>query len=192
MMFRRLVKKITLMLSGVAAIMTLHHTPVHASTFDNQRYQHIIQNRECTYDWYQEFVSMESQLPETNRPDPITKYFSDSELDLFYRVVMAEIGGEQYSFAQRVNVVTVIINRWVASDCPKLDQILTASQFSTVRSGKINSVNVTDEVIAACQYALWFGGEIQGAYFFNNSRSWDNCYKYLGYDGAHYFYARND
>lgn len=148
----------------------------------------ILDNRETTYDWYLEFQEAISLLPEEYRPCPITNYFTDNDLTLFYRVVTAEIGSNQYTFAQKVNVASVIIHRWINDGSRGLGTVLTPSQFSTVKSGRIYKVSVTNEIKAACQYAMWFDGDYSGAIFFNNARTWDGIYKYLGYDGAHYYY----
>ena len=164
--------------------------PVRAEDNIAVQYQNLLDNRETTYEWYQKFVDIINQLPEEHQPETIDAFFDEDELQLFYRVVAAEIGGKQYSFAQRVNVASVIINRWIVSGYPSAEKILTKDQFSTIANGQIYKVTVTDEVKAACQYALWFGGDYDGAIFFNNSKCWHGIYEYIGCDGAHHFYRR--
>ena len=43
-------------------------------------------------------------------PETIYDYYTDEELDMFFRVVQAEIGDE-YTFEQKCNVASVILNR---------------------------------------------------------------------------------
>lgn len=155
---------------------------------DAQNVDAVLESREPTYDWYIEFTEAMSVLPEEYKPCTLSSYFSDDDIDLFYRVVAAEIGSDYYTFEQRVNVASVILHRWIKSGASGLGKVLVASQFSTISNGRIYKVDVTDEIRAACQYAMWFDGDYDGAMFFNNSRTWDGVYKYLGYDGAHYFY----
>lgn len=145
----------------------------------------VLEDREPTYEWYQEFEEVIDLLPEEYSPDGIEDHFSDEDLELFYRVVSAEIGSDCHTFDQRVNVASVILHRWINDGQDGLDTVLIPSQFASVN--KIG-VEVTDEVKAACEYALWFDGDFAGAIFFNNARTWDGIYEYLGYDGAHYFY----
>lgn len=157
---------------------------------DCKTYHELLETKEMTGQWYDEFIYMCSTLPVECRPKMMCNYFNEQELDLIYRVVMAEIGSDYYSFEQKANVADVIFYRWRYANCPDISTILTASQFSTVASGKIWKVTPTEEVKNACQYAFWFGGRFSGAYFFNNVKTWDGYYPYLGTDGAHYFYGR--
>lgn len=151
-------------------------------------YSDVLNSREPTYDWYMEFTDYVSKLPDDCKPCTLDKYFTKDEVKLFYGVVAAEIGSDYYSFDQKVNVASVIIHRWINDGSRSLMNVLTPSQFSTLKNGRAYTVKVSAEVRAACQYAMWFDGDYDGALYFNNARSWDGIYKYLGYDGAHYYY----
>lgn len=181
-------KVLTLFIAIVLAVSV--RMPVTAEETASTQYQTLFNNRETTYEWYREFRSVVDQLPEEHQPETIEAFFDEDELQLFYRVVAAEIGSAQYSFAQRVNVASVIINRWIDYGYPSVEKVLTKDQFSTIANGQIYKVQISDEVKAACQYAFWFGGDYDGVYFFNGSKCWHGIYEYAGYDGAHHFYRR--
>ena len=117
-------KKILTLFTAIVVAVSIR-MPVTAEETASTQYQTLLDNRQTTYEWYQEFRSVVDQLPEEHRPETLDAYFDSDELQLFYRVVAAEIGSEQYSFAQRVNVASVIINRWIDYGYPSVEKVLT-------------------------------------------------------------------
>lgn len=92
-------------------------------------------------------------------PETIYDCFTEEELDLLFHVVQAEIGDEYYSFEQKVNVVSVIFNRLKHEQFPNtLSEILIASQFQPISNGKYREVEVSEDMVLACEYAFIMGG----------------------------------
>lgn len=117
--------------------------------------------------------------------------FGEDELELFFRIVQAEIGDE-HTFDQKVNVATVILNRVNSEHFPNtLYDVLTAKrQFSTYSSGRYKKVTVSDITILACEYAYEIGGsEVGNALFFDSNGVLK--YKKVCNDGAHNFYIKS-
>lgn len=117
--------------------------------------------------------------------------FGQDELELFFRIVQAEIGDE-HTFDQKVNVATVILNRVNSEHFPNtLYDVLTAKrQFSTYSSGRYKKVTVSDITILACEYAYEIGGsEVGNALFFDSNGVLK--YKKICNDGAHNFYIKS-
>lgn len=116
--------------------------------------------------------------------------FSSDDLDLFFRIVQAEIGDE-HTFEQKVNVATVILNRVKSEHFPNnLGDVLRAKrQFSTYSSGRYKRVTVSDLTVLACEYAYEIGGsEVGNALFFdsNGVLKYTKVYN----DNAHNFYIK--
>lgn len=153
-------------------------------------YQSLLEAREPTLDWCSHFLSAYNQLPHNVSPKSVTDVMSADDFNLFTRVVSAEIGGNKYTFQQKINVASVILYRWQDEGYPSMRKICTASQFGCVASGAVKKQVVSDEIKFACYYAYWFGGEFDDAYFFNSVQTWDGIKEYLGYDGAHYYYKK--
>ena len=121
----------------------------------------------------------------------IYETFGQDELELFFRIVQAEIGDE-HTFDQKVNVATVILNRVNSEHFPNtLYDVLTAKrQFSTYSSGRYKKVTVSDITILACEYAYEIGGsEVGNALFFDSNGVLK--YKKICNDGAHNFYIKS-
>lgn len=121
----------------------------------------------------------------------IYEAFGQDELELFFRIVQAEIGDE-HTFEQKVNVATVILNRVNSQYFPNsLYDVLTARrQFSTYSSGRYKRVTVSDITILACEYAYEIGGsEVGNALFFDSNGVLK--YKKICNDGAHNFYIKS-
>ena len=116
--------------------------------------------------------------------------FSSDDLDLFFRIVQAEIGDE-HTFEQKVNVATVILNRVKSEHFPNnLGDVLRAKrQFSTYSSGRYKRVTVSDLTVLACEYAYEIvGSEVGNALFFdsNGVLKYTKVYN----DNAHNFYIK--
>ena len=103
-------------------------------------------------------------------PETIYDVFTDDEIRRVAEVVEAETCGAP--FGAKVNVASVIFNRYQDSTCDfpdELDDIVNqAGQFASGKS------NVTDETIHAIEYAYTIGDSTGGALWFNKSgiNSW--------------------
>ncbi len=134
---------------------------------------------------YKEIVDKYSYI--LDPPETIYDYFTEDELDMFFHVVQAEIGDE-YSFEQKCNVASVILNRidhYKFSN--EMFEILTPDQFETIRNGSYRNVEVSEDTILACEYVFMFGDTTNGALFFDSNNTLN--YKFLASDGAHNFYT---
>ena len=123
-------------------------------------------------------------------PESIYDCFTEEELDLLFHVVQAEIGDE-YSFEQKVNVASVIFNRLEHDRFPDtLEEILVASQFSTISNGRYQKVEVSDATILACEYAFSIQDTTDGCLFFDSNNTLK--YQFVFNDAAHNFYKLHD
>ena len=84
---------------------------------------------------------------------------TDSEFKFICQIVQAEIGGG--TFEQKVNVATVIINRYKSNLFPSTwnDILKQEGQFSSYWDGRYKTVKVTDDTIQAIEYAYYFGSD---------------------------------
>ena len=101
--------------------------------------------------------------------------------------MQAEIGDE-YSFEQKCNVASVVLNRinhYKFSD--KMFEILTPDQFETIKNERYKNVIVSEDTVLACEYVFMFGDTTDGALFFDSNNTLK--YKFLFNDGAHNFYG---
>ena len=133
---------------------------------------------------YKEIVDKYSYI--LDPPERIYDYYTDEELDMFFRVVQAEIGDE-YTFEQKCNVASVILNRiehYKFSD--EMLEILTPCQFETVNNGKYKNVEVSEDTILACEYAFEVEDTTDGCLFFDSNNTLN--YEFVFNDGAHNFY----
>jgi hypothetical protein len=154
-------------------------------------YQSLLEARETSLDWCSHFLSAYKELSSKIRPESVVDVLSKKDFKLLTQVVSAEIGGDKYTFQQKVNVASVIIYRWRDAGCPSMSKICTEDQFGSVATGAAWKESVTEDIVLACYYAYWFGGEFGDAYFFNSYRTWDGVKEYLGCDGAHYYYKKD-
>ena len=130
-------------------------------------------------------------------PESIYDCFSEDELDMFFRVVQAEVGDE-YEFEHKCNVASVILNRLESDEFPNdMFCILSRKQFQTVSSGIYKRVDVSKNTILACEYAFLVEDTTDGALYYLNKRwstkkniKWfENNLTYLFTDGSgHSFY----
>ena len=119
---------------------------------------------------------------------------TDSEFNFICQIVQAEIGDG--SFDQKVNVASVIINRYKSESFPSTwNEILTQSgQFSSYWDGRYKDIEVSDETIQAIEYAWYFGSEVEDATYFcadTEMSSWhvNNLIKIYD-DGKHTFFKK--
>lgn len=119
-------------------------------------------------------------------PETIYDCFTEEELDLLFHVVQAEIGDE-YSFAQKVNVSSVIFNRLEHERFPNtLSEILVYDQFSPISDGRYKEVEVSEDTILACEYAFQIEDTTGGCLFFDSNNTLN--YQFVFNDSAHNFY----
>lgn len=149
-----------------------------------------IEDKQEWFITYKDIVEKYSDV--LDPPESIYDYYSNEELEMFFRVVQAEIGDE-YSFEQKCNVASVILNR---VDCNEgsfatqntLTNVLTSDQFATISNGRYKKVEVSETTILACEYVFMFGSTTD-ALFFDSDGSLS--YKLISNDGAHNFYGIN-
>lgn len=104
----------------------------------------------------------------------IYEAFSQSELELLFRIVETEVRGDTH-FNAKVNVCSVIFNRLNGGKYGSLTNVLTAkSQFSSYSSGAYKKVTVTETTKRACEYAYLNGDSTGGALYFDSTsgNSW--------------------
>ena len=143
-----------------------------------------IENKKEWFIAYKEIVDRYSYILEP--PEGIYDYYTDEELDMFFRVVQAEIGDE-YTFEQKCNVASVILNRiehYKFSD--EMLEILTPQQFETVKNGSYKNVKVSEDTILACEYVFMIEDTTDGCLFFDSNKALN--YEFVFNDGTHNFY----
>ena len=101
----------------------------------------------------------------------ITKYkLSQSEMDIFYRVVQAE-SGNQDLYTQKC-VASVVLNRYTSELFPNTihDVVYASGQFEVVDNGTINNIP-TQQTKDAVDYVCKYGSVISDdVVFFRNSK----------------------
>ena len=143
-----------------------------------------IENKKEWFIAYKEIVDRYSYI--LDPPEGIYDYYTDEELDMFFRVVQAEIGDE-YTFEQKCNVASVILNRikhYKFSD--EILEILTPQQFETVKNGSYKNVKVSEDTILACEYVFMIEDTTDGCLFFDSNKALN--YEFVFNDGTHNFY----
>ena len=143
-----------------------------------------IENKKEWFIAYKEIVDRYSYI--LDPPEGIYDYYTDEELDMFFRVVQAEIGDE-YTFEQKCNVASVILNRiehYKFSD--EMLEILTPQQFETVKNGSYKKSKVSEDTILACEYAFEIEDTTGGCLFFDSNNTLN--YEFVFNDGVHNYY----
>lgn len=119
-------------------------------------------------------------------PESIYDVFTDTELDILFRVVEAEIG-EGHTFEQKCNVASVIFNRIKHERFPNtIGEILIESQFATIANRRYENITVSEDTILACEYAYQIGDTTNGCLFFDSNGFLK--YEFVFNDEAHNFY----
>lgn len=134
---------------------------------------------------YKEIVSDYDTI--LNLPDTIYDVFTEEELDFLFRVVQAEVGDEESTFEQKVNVARVIFNRLEHENFPDtLNEILTQeNQFTVVTNKKYKQIEISGEIILACEYAYQIESRSELLFFDCNDTL---KYEKVKNDGIHNFY----
>lgn len=149
-------------------------------------------------EWFIEYKKIINKYKDViDVPESIYDCFSDDELDMFFRVVQSEIGDE-YTFEQKCNVASVILNRIENDDFPNgMFDVLSRNQFQSVANGTYKKVQVSDDTILACEYSYMIEDTTNGALYYMNKkwstkkniRWFENNLTYLFTDGSnHSFY----
>lgn len=137
-------------------------------------------------DWFLVYKEVIAKYPKELHKPTIYEMFSEEELSLLFGVVQAETG-EEYSFVEKINVVSVIFNRLNSGKYSSLREVLTAPyQFADVVSGK----EIDEKTILACEYVFLFGDTTNGCIAFRSDIKPTKWYgrTYQFSDEAHNFY----
>lgn len=105
-----------------------------------------------------------------------------SEQELLARVVEAE-AGNQGLYGKRL-VVAVIYNRVESDKFPNtIYEVLTSPhQFSTVRNGQVEKMEITDETLFAIEFERTHRADNEILYFNNGECSGKFAYRYKGHN----------
>lgn len=138
-------------------------------------------------DWYMNYRKVINEYAAyLNPPETLYDYYNDAETVMLFKVVQAEIGDE-YTFEQKCNVASVILNRLESDEFEdEMFKVLTSDQFATISNGRYKNVKVSDDTMLACEYVFLFGDTTNGCLFFDSNGSLN--YEYEMNDGAHNFY----
>ena len=181
------IEEITLESEPQIIVIKIIKSDVEIATENAQKELEEINNISDKKEWfvaYKNIIDKYSYI--LDPPETIYDYYTDEELDMFFRVVQAEIGDE-YTFEQKCNVASVILNRidhYKFSD--EMLEILTPQQFETVKNGSYKNVKVSEDTILACEYAFEIEDTTGGCLFFDSNNTLN--YEFVFNDGAHNFY----
>ena len=138
------------------------------------------------HQWFLAYKEVIAKYPKELHKPTIYESFSKEDLTLLYGVVQAETGNE-YSFVEKINVISVIFNRLNSGQYSSLREVLTAPyQFADVVKGK----EIDEKTILACEYVFLFGDTTDGCLAFRSDiapNKWHN-WTYQFSDEAHNFY----
>lgn len=136
-------------------------------------------------DWFLAYKEIIAKYPKELHMLTIYEAYSKEDLALLYGVVQAEVGDE-YSFVEKVNVISVMFNRLNSGNYSSLREVLTApNQFASVVKGK----EIDEKTILACEYVFLFGDTTDGCMAFKMTKQnkwYDWTYQFS--DGCHHFY----
>lgn len=138
------------------------------------------------HNWFLAYKEIIAKYPKELHKPTIYETFSKEELSLLYGVVQAETGNE-YSFVEKINVISVIFNRLNSDKYSSLIEVLTSPyQFANVVKGK----EIDEKTILACEYVFLFGDTTNGCMAFRSDIKPAKWYgwTYQFRDQAHYFY----
>lgn len=136
--------------------------------------------------WFLAYKEVIAKYPKELHMLTIYEVYSEEDLALLYGVVQAETGDE-YSFVEKVNVISVMFNRLNRGNYSSMREVLTApNQFASVVKGKA----IDEKTILACEYVFLFGDTTNGCIAFRSDRKpnkW-HSWTYQFSDDAHHFY----
>lgn len=138
-------------------------------------------------EWYLDYKSIFTKYDLfIDKPETIYDYYTEKELDLLFRVVQAEVGDE-YSFEQKCNVASIILNRIENKEFGDgMFGVLTEDQFTTIANGRYLEVEVSEDTILACEFSFEIDDTTDGCLFFDSNGTLD--YDLVDNDGAHNLY----
>ena len=145
--------------------------------------------------WFIEYKAIQEEYSEwIDVDETIYDYFTEEELQLLFRVVEAEVTGEEH-FQSKANVASVIFNRLFSEEFGNdLTEILTQkAQFSSYHDGRYMRVVVTETTILACEYAFQIEDSTNGALYFDscNGNSWaSGAREYVFTDSVNHAFYR--
>ena len=181
------IEEITLESEPQIIVIKIIKSDVEIATENAQKELEEINNISDKKEWfvaYKNIIDKYSYI--LDPPETIYDYYTDEELDMFFRVVQAEIGDE-YTFEQKCNVASVILNRidhYKFSD--EMLEILTPCQFETVKNGSYKKSKVSEDTILACEYAFEIEDTTGGCLFFDSNNTLN--YEFVFNDGVHNYY----
>ncbi len=146
----------------------------------------FIEDKRVWFIAYKEIINNYSDV--LDPPETIYDYYTDEELELLFRVVQAEVGDE-YTFEAKVNVASVIFNRWMSDQYSGdiFAILIEKNQFQPIQDGRYKDVIVSEDTILACEYAFTIENTAQGCLFFDSNNTLN--YNYVFSDEAHNFYS---
>lgn len=137
-------------------------------------------------DWFLAYKEVIAKYPKELHMVTIYEAYSKEDLALLYGVVQAEVGDE-YSFVEKVNVISVMFNRLNSGKYYSMREVLTApNQFASVVEGR----EIDEKTILACEYVFLFGDTTNGCMAFRSDikpSEWFG-WTYQFSDDAHHFY----
>lgn len=138
-------------------------------------------------EWYLDYKSIFTKYELfIDKPETIYDYYTEKELDLLFRVVQAEVGDE-YSFEQKCNVASIILNRIENKEFGDgMFGVLTEDQFTTIANGRYLEVEVSEDTILACEFSFEIDDTTDGCLFFDSDGTLN--YDLIDNDGAHNLY----
>lgn len=145
----------------------------------SEEYQELMNSLEYCEDkeeWYRDYLKFLRKYEDEeliDLPETIYDVYEQDEIELFQRVVEAEVGAVG-GFNEKVNVACAILNRLNEpkfSYVETLGDIFTPSQFATISNGSYKNVIVSEQTVLACEYAFCIEDTVDGAVFFEGNGS---------------------
>lgn len=139
--------------------------------------------------WFIEYKNILNKY--SYKIETIYNEFSQEEIEIFQRIVEAEVTGGD--FLSKVNVANVILNRVENEQFPNTinEVVFQEYQFSPVIDGRFYSVEVSESTILAIEYAYMFEDTTNGALYFESGNNFVHMAyaEYLFTDNVgHHFY----
>lgn len=164
----------------------------YAKNSPTELYVKLIDELETTddlSDWYEQYLDLiEENLDCYDPPESIKDYYSQSDIELLWRLVETEAGGT--SFKSKVLIAEVVMNRMDSKEFP--DDIYTVMTTKKQFSIKKKLNKVTDETKRACECAFQIPDLSQGALYFHSIKECENFFGkeflFIDEDSGHKFY----
>lgn len=152
----------------------------------------LLLRQECTEEWFVEYKALIDEYKDTvDIPEQIYDVYPELEITTLCHCVEAEAHGG--SFASKVNVANVILNRVNDPDAWEdtiSGVIMSPGQFTTTKP------TITQATKLACEYAFLFPDTTDGAEYFNRGGPSDPANKSYTWimedDIGHNFYRKGN